>query len=280
MPEYYLTDSELEIFQTQKAEIYQAFSAHSSSFELVELGAGDGLKTKILLSYFLSQEAKFEYAPIDISQTAVEQLISDLKTSHPQIQTRGLIGDYFLLLEQLNNHEDQNKIILFLGSNIGNFKDNEALKFLAQIKKGMKDKDQLFIGFDLKKEPQLILDAYSDPHGYTAAFNLNLLTRINRELDANFELSGFKHFESYDTHSGAAKSFLISQKKQEVYLSQLDSKILFEKGEKIFMEISQKYDEQMISELAQKSGFEIIKNFYDSSKYYMNSLWQLSTNKI
>jgi len=280
MPEYYLTDSELEIFQTQKAKIYQAFSAHSSSFELVELGAGDGLKTKILLSYFLSQEAKFEYAPIDISQTAVEQLISDLKTSHPQIQTRGLIGDYFLLLEQLNNHEDQNKIILFLGSNIGNFKDNEALKFLAQIKKGMKDKDQLFIGFDLKKEPQLILDAYSDPHGYTAAFNLNLLTRINRELDANFELSGFKHFESYDTHSGAAKSFLISQKKQEVYLSQLDSKILFEKGEKIFMEISQKYDEQMISELAQKSGFEIIKNFYDSSKYYMNSLWQLSTNKI
>lgn len=272
MPEYYLTDCELEIFEQQKEAIYHAFSNHSSAFELVELGAGDGLKTKILLSHFLDQNLDFEYAPIDISESAVHQLLADLKKELPRLKTKALIGDYFHLLEELN-HQDIPKVIMFLGSNIGNFSWEEALSFLSQLRNQMKDKDQLFIGFDLKKDPKVILNAYSDPHGHTAAFNLNLLQRINRELDADFNLSNFKHLETYDKESGATKSFLMSQQKQKVHLAILDEELSFEKGESIFMEISQKYDESMIQRLASKAGFVLKQNFYDSRKYYLNSLW-------
>lgn len=274
MPEYYLTDCELEIFERQKEDIYNSFSTNSSTFELVELGAGDGLKTKILLSHFLSKRIDFEYAPIDISESAVKQLLQDLDQEFPDLKTRGLIGDYFHLLEELN-HQDTPKILLFLGSNIGNFSREEAVSFLSQLRNQMKDQDQIFIGFDLKKDPQIILNAYSDPHGHTAAFNLNLLKRMNRELDANFDISEFKHLETYDEESGSTRSFLISQKKQMVKFPKLEEEISFEKGESIFMEISQKYDDTMINDLAQASGFKVNKNFYDSRHYYLNSLWKL-----
>ncbi|NPD44112.1 MULTISPECIES: L-histidine N(alpha)-methyltransferase [unclassified Lentimicrobium] len=275
MPEYYLTDCELEIFEKQKEDIYQAFSSHTSSFELVELGAGDGLKTKILLNHFLNKEIDFEYAPIDISESAVNQLLVDLEQEFPKLKTRGLIGDYFHLLEELN-HQDLPKVLLFLGSNIGNFNRGKAVSFLSKLREQMKDHDQLFIGFDLKKDPQIILNAYSDPHGLTAAFNLNLLSRMNRELEANFDISAFKHLETYDEESGATKSFLISQKKQMVYLLKLEEQVSFEKGESIFMEISQKYDEAMINDLANSSGFKVSHSFYDSRHYYLNSLWELN----
>ncbi len=274
MPEYYLTDCELEIFEKQKQEIYAAFSQNSSAFELVELGAGDGLKTKILLSYFLAKNNDFEYAPIDISETAVHQLLNDLEKEFPSLKTRALIGDYFHLLEELN-HQNIPKVIMFLGSNIGNFSWDEAVSFLSELRRQMKENDLLFIGFDLKKDSRIILNAYSDPHGHTAAFNLNLLQRMNRELEADFNLSNFKHLETYDEDNGATKSFLISQQKQKVYFSKFEEEISFEKGEGIFMEISQKYDEQMIQGLASAAGFEVKKNFYDSRRYYLNSLWEL-----
>lgn len=274
MHEYYLTDCELEIFERQKEEIFLAFSSHSSSFELVELGAGDGLKTKILLNHFLSKEIDFEYAPIDISESAVNQLLADLNQEFPKLKTRGLIGDYFHLLEELN-YQDLPKILLFLGSNIGNFSRDEAVSFLSKLRNQMKAYDQLFIGFDLKKNPEIILNAYSDPHGHTAAFNLNLLSRMNRELEADFDVSAFKHLETYNQESGATRSFLISQKKQVVHISKLEEQISFEKGESIFMEISQKYDEMMIKDLANASGFRVNQSFYDSRHYYLNSLWEL-----
>lgn len=275
MPEYYLTDCELEIFEKQKEDIFQAFSLKSKVFELVELGAGDGLKTKILLSHFLLKSIKFEYLPIDISRSAIEQLEADLKNEMPSLKTKGLIGDYFHLLEELNQSDQRPKIILFLGSNIGNFSEDEAIEFLGHIGEKMKADDQLFIGFDLKKDPQIILDAYSDPHGHTAAFNLNLLHRINRELDANFDLTCFEHLETYDTNSGAAKSYLVSKKKQIVKINSMAELIDFEEGEKIFMEISQKYSESSLRKIADRSGFEIVRNFYDSRLYYTNSLWKL-----
>lgn len=275
MPEYYLTDCELEIFEKQKEDIFQAFSLKSKVFELVELGAGDGLKTKILLSHFLLKNIKFEYLPIDISRSAIEQLEADLIHEMPSLKTKGLIGDYFHLLEELNQSDQRPKIILFLGSNIGNFSEDEAIEFLGHIGEKMKADDQLFIGFDLKKDPQIILDAYSDPHGHTAAFNLNLLHRINRELDANFDLTCFEHLETYDTNNGAAKSYLVSKKKQSVKINSMAELIDFEEGERIFMEISQKYSESSLRKIADRSGFEIVRNFYDSRLYYTNSLWKL-----
>jgi len=219
MPEYYLTNCELEIFETKKQEIFEVFTNGDNKYNLIELGAGDGLKTKVLLSHFHNQNALFEYIPIDISEKAVRNLVTDLELELPGIKISGKVGDYFTLMEEINQYDNAKKILLFLGSNIGNFNNQETLDVLTNLKSVMHPKDMLFIGFDLKKESNIILNAYNDPHGYTSAFNLNLLQRINNELNANFNLHYFKHHEVYDSQNGTAKSYLISMQNQEVEIA-------------------------------------------------------------
>lgn len=279
MPSYYLTDCELEIFQLHKQDIFLDFVSSTAKFELVELGAGDGLKTKILLTHFLNQNARFTYTPIDISEPAIKNLIIDINKELPEISVNGLVGDYFQLFEEINNYGQTKKILLFLGSNIGNFNSIETLNFLNQLKEVMHKNDLLFIGFDLKKDPEIILNAYNDEQGLTADFNLNLLQRINNELNANFDLESFKHHEIYNPQSGCAKSYLISKIDQEVHVQNLNQSFHFKKWESIFMERSQKYDMDMIQSLAKNSGFEIVRNYYDQRQYFVNSLWKLKIKK-
>jgi len=274
MPEYYLTDCEQEIFETHKQDIFQTFAGLDQHFVLVELGAGDGTKTKTLLSHFLTKKIQFEYIPIDISEEAVKQLLEDLKLELPKLDVQGKIGDYHHILEEINAYDHTKKILLFLGSNIGNFDGQQSLDLLRSFRSVMHPGDLLFCGFDLKKDPEVIQKAYDDPHGHTAAFNLNLLQRINDELDANFDLQSFKHREVYDQKTGTARSFLVSQIKQVVKISELDTEISFESGETVFMEISQKYDLNMIAEIAEHSGFKIVRNFHDHRQYFVNSLWK------
>lgn len=275
MPEYYLTDCELEIFQSQKQDILDEFVKQNNCFELIELGAGDGLKTKILLSHFLNHSVDFKYTPIDISGKSVKNLVNDLNDEIPALQVKGLIGDYLDLIKDIKVNGYARKIILFLGSNIGNYSERESLEFFKRLKAVMHRQDQVFIGFDLKKEPEIILKAYNDSHGHTAAFNLNLLHRINKELDADFDLNNFKHQEVYDSVSGTAKSYLISQTQQKVNIQSLDQTISLEEGERIFTEMSQKYDLNMINELAKKSGFELVRNYFDQRQFFVNSLWKI-----
>ena len=275
MPEYYLTDCELEIFETEKQRIFEAFTENNTHYNLIELGAGDGLKTKVLLSHFHDRNAYFEYTPIDISEDAVRSLVMDLQQELPGIKINGKVGDYFRLIEEINQYDHTKKILLFLGSNIGNYNKVETLNFLNKLKSVMHSGDLLFIGFDLKKDQEIILKAYNDPHGHTAAFNLNLLQRINNELNANFILHNFRHQEVYNPQRGTAKSMLISLEKQDVEIHDLNTSISFDKGESIFMEMSQKYDMEMIMDLADKSGFEIVRNFNDKRQYFVNSLWKL-----
>ena len=277
MPEYYLTDCELEILKTRKQEIFEAFAEQDAQYNLIELGAGDGLKTKVLLTYLHDHNAIFEYTPIDISEEAVKNLMKDLEQKIPGIRINGKVGDYFRLMEEICQYNHTKKIILFLGSNIGNFNKSQSLSFLNKLNSEMQSGDLLFIGFDLKKDPDIILKAYNDPHGYTAAFNLNLLQRINDELNADFNLNNFRHIEVYEPKSGTAKSKLISLKNQEVTIHELSKTISFEQGESIFMEMSQKYDMEMIMDLADKSGFEIVRNLHDERQYFVNSLWKLKS---
>jgi len=275
MPEYYLTDCELEIFTHQKETIYSAFSLDDQSFEVVELGAGDGMKTKVLLSHFLKKDAGIQYIPIDISEEAIVNLIRDLEQDLPDLKVNGKIGDYFHLMEELSIIDKTHKIILFLGSNIGNFNEQESVAFFSHLHDVMNPDDYLFIGFDLKKDPEVINKAYNDPHGYTSSFNLNLLRRINEELDGDFELLKFAHHEVYDPQTGTAKSYLVSRQKQKVHIRKLNLKVQFEQWEPIYMEMSQKYDTAMINRMADLSGFEVVRNFTDSRQYFMNSLWKL-----
>ncbi|MEN7550920.1 L-histidine N(alpha)-methyltransferase [Rapidithrix thailandica] len=272
LPAYYLTDSEFEIFSFQKDKILQYFQSGTEQFNLIEFGAGDGFKTKVLLSYFLEQKSSFHYSPIDISQNALDNLTSDLLKQFPELRITGIRNDYFHALEKLNQHQQERNVILFLGSNIGNFKKDGASDFLKALRKYLKEGDILLIGFDLKKNPDTILQAYNDSSGVTKAFNLNLLQRINDELDANFDLTTFKHYPTYNPDTGETRSYLISTQKQNIEL--LDTTIEFEAWEPIYMELSKKFDQAEIYDLAQQSGFQVIENLFDCKHYFTDSLWQ------
>jgi dimethylhistidine N-methyltransferase len=273
MPEYYLTDCEFEIFTQYKSEMKDQFVNGNTPFELVELGSGDGLKTKILLNHFVEHQVDFKYVAVDISRQANENLDKKLKAELPGLKTKFKTGDYFKMMNELNHDSDNNKIFLFLGSNIGNFGEKERHQFLNQISGLIQPNDKLLIGFDLKKPKGIILKAYDDPHGHTRAFNLNHLERINKELNADFNIGTFRHVAQYNEQSGEAKSFLVSTKEQSVYIGALEKNIHFQKDEAIYMELSQKFDLDTIQFLAQKYGFKIEKNFTDGRNYFVDSLW-------
>ncbi|MFT5752372.1 MAG: L-histidine N-alpha-methyltransferase [Flavobacteriales bacterium] len=273
MPSYYLTDAEFEIFETQKNTIVEIFS-DEKGFELIELGAGDGKKTKILLKELANQQKDFVYLPIDISQNVLNGLKTSVNIEIPEVNIKPQQGSYFDVLEQLAQYNSRKKVIMVLGSNIGNLMHPKAIDFLHNIQDAMSYDDLLFMGFDQKKNPQTILDAYNDETGITAAFNKNILHRINRELDANFEAEQFKHWEVYDPESGTAKSYLVSKKEQTVEITKLDLCIHFAPWESIHTEISQKYDDQIVTWLAEESGLQITHQFTDSNAYYKNYIFK------
>jgi dimethylhistidine N-methyltransferase len=274
MEEYYLTDCEYEIINNQKNELLSEFSDNNTPFLLTELGAGDGQKTELLLDHFLNRAIPFRYLPIDISANVLNLMKKNLSGKFPDLEVEPYTGDYFQALEDLNMKEDGRKILLFLGSTIGNFKYEAAFDFLRTLNKNMNKNDLLLIGFDLKKDPSVILPAYDDPYGITAEFNLNLLRRINKELGGNFIPEQFYHHPIYDPKTGEARSYLVSRIDHKVTIDKLGATFNFKKEEPIFTEISQKYDEEMINNLADKTGFQIQNNYYDSRKYFVSSLWQ------
>lgn len=274
LPEYYLTGCELEIFSTQTADIFDAFAGGADDLELIELGAGDGTKTAVLVDHFLKRGTRLSYSPIDISQEALDALSKKFSTEFPSLKIDPHIGDYFETLGSLKSASSRRKILLFLGSNIGNFSSTQALGFFQSLRDVMNPDDLLFTGFDLQKDPHVIVPAYDDSRGVTAAFNLNLLRRINRELGADFDLDKFTHYANYRPIEGSARSFLISREDQSVSIEALGRTFEFDQWEAVFMEISQKYSLRMIGDLARDSGFEIKKNFFDSRNYYCDSLWQ------
>jgi len=272
MPEYYLTDAEFEILETEQERIATYFSTKNGSFDLFELGAGDGKKTKILLKYLLDNDYDFEYRPIDISQNALNHLEKNLLEELPNLRMNGLQGSYFDTLNTIGEQQQKRKVILFLGSNIGNLLHPNAISFLNQLKEVMEPNDLLFMGMDQKKDPQTILNAYNDQAGITAAFNKNVLRRINTELGGNFNLDHFLHWEVYDPETGTAKSYLVSKTEQSVSISDLDLKVNFKAWETIHTEISQKYDDGTVAWLAKEAGLEIVTSFEDSNRLFKDYL--------
>ncbi len=268
LPEYYLTRAEYDIFKIHKAEIVKGFDANKDGFDLIELGAGDGKKTKVLLKELKDKTYDFTYMPIDISQNAVDGLVNTLGVELPEVQVQGQVGEYFEVLDRLNHLSDRKKVVMVLGSNIGNLLHPRAIQFLKKLCNAMHKDDLIFIGFDQKKHPQKVLDAYNDKTGITSKFNKNVLSRINRELRGDFNLDAFIHWETYDPESGTAKSYLVSKEKQTVDIDDLSLQVHFEAWESIHTEISQKYDDDIVKWLAKESGLQIVKSFSDGNDDY------------
>lgn len=273
MPEYYLTRCEHEIFTTYRHQIVHELQQQGMPFDLVELGSGDGLKTKILLQALVDKAISFNYVPVDISHKANMELVDSLKEEWPLLNVHARTGDYFQEVKKLNNHAGLRKVILFLGSNIGNFNEGEISLFLSQLSGICHPGDKVLIGFDLNKSPAVIMNAYNDPHGYTQRFNLNHLMRLNRELGANFQTNQFEQHTAYNPDSGEVKSYLVSKTEHTVDIADLEQSFHFKKWEAVLMELSRKFDYQAIENLAEDHQFKVEHQFTDSLNYFVDSLW-------
>jgi L-histidine N-alpha-methyltransferase len=272
--DYYLTRAEMDIFQNSSAQLADGIRAKESAFDLIELGAGDATKTFHLLKYLTEQNTDFRYLPIDISEHILNVLENNLFASLPNLSVCPIQGDYFEALLKACELSSNRKVILFLGANIGNMSPKESLDFCRKLSQNLTKGDRIIIGFDLKKNPATILKAYNDSEGFTSQFNLNLLVRINQELEGNFDIANFEHYQTYDPETGACKSYLVSLCKQEVTIG--SETISFTQNESIFMEVSQKYALTEIEKMAIEGGFKPISNCFDTHNYFVDTIWEVA----
>jgi dimethylhistidine N-methyltransferase len=271
--EYYLTQCEFEVLQTAGAEIARLIG--NTPVEIVELGAGDGRKTKVLLGQLRAAGNTFAYFPVDISESAIAELVASMSRAFPDLQVQGVVGEYFDSIRHLENISQQRKLVLFLGSNIGNFDYLSALRFLRTIWKRLNNNDLLLVGFDLKKDIGVMTRAYNDEQHLTRDFNLNILKRINTELGGNFDLARFAHHGHYNPLRGAMESYLISLEAQQVAIDGIQKIFSFKPFEPIHLEYSYKYLRGDIDTMALDTGFRKLADWTDSRCYFVDSLWQV-----
>lgn len=271
-PEYYLTNCEFEIISQQTPQLVTAFGINTAThFDLIELGAGNGKKTLELLKFLCKNGYDFTYKPIDISANVLVLLEQKIRSVLPEIQIEPLQGEYFEVLQSLGQSDAQ-KIVLFLGSNIGNLLDEKASQFVKQLSENLVLGDKVLIGVDLIKSEKIILPAYNDSQGLTRNFNLNLLERINRELGGNFDLSKFEHVPYYKEKEGIAKSYLKSLAQQDVFIEAIKTTFSFDAEECIHTEISRKYNDKIMNAILSQSSLEIANKFVDSKLYFADYL--------
>lgn len=273
LEEYYPTACEREVLECSRSEIAKLMG--SGPFNLVELGPGDARKTKILFREFIQSKLNFRYVPIDISEEAMQDLMESLQKEYPRLEVHGLISEYMNAVNWLKKNDDRINFVLFLGSNIGNFNREESRIFLHSLWNALNHNDMVLIGFDLKKDIEVLLRAYNDSKGVTRKFNLNLLQRINKELGGNFDLSQFRHFGTYDVFSGAMESYLVSLREQDIFIREIGQTFHFDAWEPIHMEYSYKYLDTDIEMLARDTGFVLEKQFYDSRRWFTDCIWRV-----
>ncbi|MEO8412904.1 MAG: L-histidine N(alpha)-methyltransferase [Ginsengibacter sp.] len=271
--EYYLTNCEMEIFSTQTAEIADMVIDQHQNFDVVELGPGDAVKSIYLLKELVNKNAIGTYFPVDISNNIIDLLHRKIPEQLPQLNIHGLNGEYLSMLSSAKTISDKIKLVLFLGSNIGNIPKEDVHEFCKKLRSQLSVGDMILIGIDLIKNPKQVLAAYNDLEGYTRRFNLNLLGRINNELSADFNIDAFEHYATYDPYTGACKSYLVSLKDQQVSIGE-NPVICFLKDETIFMEISQKYTLEQTDDIARQSGFSPVNHFFDKNKWFTDVIWK------
>ncbi|OQP45277.1 dimethylhistidine N-methyltransferase [Niastella yeongjuensis] len=272
-PDYYVTRCELEIFTTQLPEMTKLVIKDGSPFDLIELGPGDCYKSIHLMKELTRLETDFNYLPIDISGAVLDQINTTLPPLLPNMPVQCMNGEYFQMLSKAKWYSSNRKVVLCLGGNIGNMTVEESHTFCKALHKHLNPGDLVIIGFDLVKNPNVIRTAYYDREGITSLFNLNLLERINQELEGNFNLNDFEHYCSYEPETGACKSFLVCLADRIVRIR--NKEIIFKKDEYIWMEISQKYNPGQISEMALSNGFKPIGNLMDSKRWFADACWEV-----
>jgi L-histidine Nalpha-methyltransferase len=269
LPEYYLTRAEREIL-VDHAEAIAALLPKNVT--VVELGSGSGIKTQVLIEALLSQQMSLLYMPVDISSSALEDSAKVFLDRFSNLDIVGVSAEYQRGLMEVRKTIKGPKLILWLGSSVGNFTRLDATQFLRDVRASMRSGDQLLMGVDLRKDRAILEAAYNDAQGVSAQFNLNLLTRINRELGGHFNLDAFQHKAVYDTDRGCVEIYLVSRCKQVVKIDDLGLDVSFEDGEMVFTEPAYKYSLAEIDHLAEDSGFKILHQWFDGKKQFSLNL--------
>ncbi|MGH9941274.1 MAG: L-histidine N(alpha)-methyltransferase [Pyrinomonadaceae bacterium] len=280
LPEYYLTRAENEIFARFADEIVVAATAGEGegTLTLLEFGSGSAAKTRRIIEAALCRQPQLLYRPVDISASALETSARVLLQSYPELRVEAFAADYDTALAHLCSKSGGSSagrtLALFLGSNVGNFEQAEAEQFLRAVRGCLRAGDALLLGADLRKEPALLEAAYDDALGITAAFNLNLLARINREFGADFDLRQFRHVARYNDEAGRVEIYTESLRAQTVRLPALNIEVSFAAGELVHTENSHKYDAAELSRLAARTGFERARVWTDEAGRFSSNLFK------
>ena len=269
LPEYYLTRTEHRILQERAVQIVCQAPVDTT---LVELGSGSAVKTRVLIEAFLERRGRLLFAAVDISPTALEESSVELLDLYPNLQVLTVAAEYRQGLDRLRETLSGPKLILFLGSNIGNFERPDAVRFLKLVRSTLTPPDRLLVGIDLRKDREVLEAAYDDPRGITARFNQNILARINRELGGRFDLETFRHRAIYNGEEGRVEMFLVSTCAQKVAIEDLGMEVGFAEGEAIHSENSYKYSTAEIDELAAASGLAIQSQWFDGDRRFSLNL--------
>ena len=274
LPEYYLTRAETEIFERRAAEIVAQLPA---PITVVELGSGSSIKTRLLIEAILARQSKLCYQPIDISETILEQSAKQLLEDYPGLRITAHASDYTRGIASIARKEGEKVLALLLGSNIGNYMPDEARDLLRQIRNALRPGDGLLLGADLKKSRETLEAAYNDALNLTAAFSRNILLRINRELNADFDLKQFKHRAFFSEEKSRIEIHLVSLVEQKVHIrgaeSQPGLQVEFQSGETIHTENSYKHDPESLAALAEAAGFKPARAWFDSERRFSCNFW-------
>jgi len=264
LPEYYISRTEVALLRQLEEKLPNYLNG---DFRLVELGSGSSTKTRILIDILEKSQKHIEYFPIDISNILRESC-KELQNDYKNLCITGIIDDYEPALELVKNYDDKNNLIVFLGSSFGNYDPNTGLGLLQKINSLMKSGDLFLLGLDLTKDETVLEKAYNDSQGITAQFNLNILSRINSELDANFDINKFVHHAVYNKNQNRIEMYLRSLEKQIVNIPKADLVLEVKKDELIHTENSFKFTISQIKEMSAMSNFQIQDMWCDEKRYF------------
>jgi dimethylhistidine N-methyltransferase len=269
LPEYYLTRAERRLLEKHADAIAALLP---TPIALAELGSGSSSKTRLLIEALLRRQPRLRYVPIDISRSILEESAGALLADYRGLEIHAIAGEYQDGLRHVRRETRVPKLVAWLGSNVGNFDRRSAARFLRGIREVLSDADRVLVGIDLRKDGFRLLRAYDDAAGVTARFNLNLLERINRELDGGFDVARFAHRAEWREAEGRVKLVLESREAQAVPIKGIDRVVRFERGEHIHTEDSYKYDFGEIDALARASGLTLEARWLEDEGYSLNLL--------
>jgi L-histidine N-alpha-methyltransferase len=269
LPEYYITRIEHGILKANASEIV---SCSGGSMALVELGSGSSFKTRILIEALLTRQGVLRYFPIDISESIIMESARQLLKDYPQLEISAHVAEFSAGVHRMALETFDQKMVLFLGSNLGNFDPQDARDFLLKLRRELSQQDYLLLGTDMQKDTDVLEPAYDDCQGVTAEFNLNLLRRINRELAGEFELADFSHLAFYNGEKNRIEMHIRSNKAQDVFIGELQRSFSFIPGETIHTENSYKYSVDQVAEISAEAGFKVVNRWEDERGYFSLNL--------